>query len=84
MLLFEILVFFSFIIEDVGHDCIEGFLAAVIFDLFDGGVEDAAFKLFGESVAERVLGVGDVVDRADVRDVAGSSHAYRLKLFSES
>lgn len=84
VLFFEFLKLFGFVVDYVVHDSVEGFLAAVGLDLFDGGVEDGAFEFFGESISEGVVGAGDVVDGADVGDVARWIEVYREKLLRES
>lgn len=68
VLLFEVLVLLYFVIEDVSHYGVEGFLAAVGFYLFDRCVEDRIFDFLGEAIAKRVFS-GNVLNGADVCDV---------------
>jgi hypothetical protein len=67
---FEIVVLLDFVVEEVPHDRVEGLLGAVGLDLLDCRVEDGVFYFFGEPVAEGVVRCGDVLDGADVGDVA--------------
>lgn len=52
VLLFEVLVLLYFVIKNVPHDSIEGFLAAVGFYLFDGCVQDRILYFFREAIAK--------------------------------